>query len=95
VGTYAIGSQVLYYALLGIAAYGLSFGLSHGKKSVIALGLCTRNVGAALAPLFAVAGTDRRAVVMCILATYICIATGIGGARLLARLAPDGESVKA
>src|SRR5512137_3042376 len=29
VGTYAIGSQVLYYAVLGVAAYLLGFGLSY------------------------------------------------------------------
>jgi BASS family bile acid:Na+ symporter len=93
-GTYAIGVQVLYYALLGAGAYGLAFGLPHGQKSVLALGLCTRNIGAALAPLFAVAGTDRRAIVMCIVATFLCIVTGMCGALLLARRAPPGEPAR-
>jgi BASS family bile acid:Na+ symporter len=52
VGTYAIGSQFLYYGLLAAGAYGLGFGLPHAQKSVLALGVCTRNIGAALAPLF-------------------------------------------
>lgn len=95
VGTYAIGSQILYYGLLGAAAYGLGFGLPHGQKSVLALGVCTRNIGAALAPLFAVAGTDKRAIVMCVLATFICLFVGIGGARLLARIAHVDEPAKA
>jgi BASS family bile acid:Na+ symporter len=88
VGTYAIGIQLVYYAGLAAASYGLSFGLSHGQKSVLALGLCTRNIGAALAPLLAVSGTDRRAIVTCALATFICLIGGFGVASILARFAP-------
>jgi BASS family bile acid:Na+ symporter len=88
VGTYAIGSQLLYYAVLAAASYGLSFGLPHGQKSVLALGLYTRNIGAAIAPLLAVSGTDRRAIVMCTLATFICLIGGFGAASILARFAP-------
>jgi BASS family bile acid:Na+ symporter len=95
VGTYAIGSQFLYYGLLAAGAYGLGFGLPHAQKSVLALGVCTRNIGAALAPLFAVAGTDKRAIVMCVLATFIAIITGFAGARVLARFAPAGEPATA
>jgi bile acid:Na+ symporter, BASS family len=94
IGTYAIGTQFLYYAVVGAASYGLSFGLSHGQKSAIALGLCTRNVGAALAPLLAVAGTDQRAIVMCFLAAVITIVTGFGGAHVLARFAPATEAAR-
>ena len=92
VGTYAIGTQLLYYGILAVGAYSLSFGLTHGQKSVIALGVCTRNIGAAIAPLFAVAGTDKRAITMCILATFIAIIFGMGVSRVLARLAPADVS---
>jgi len=95
VGTYAIGTQFLFYAVVAVASYGLGFGLSHGQKSVLALGLCTRNTGAALAPLFAVAGTDQRAIVMCALAAVITVITGFGGAAVLARFAPAGEVASA
>jgi len=95
VGTYAIGTQLLYYAVLAAASYGLSFGLPHGQKSVLALGLYTRNIGAAIAPLLAVSGTDRRAIVMCTLATFICLIGGFGAAAVLARFAPAGTSAAA
>ncbi len=49
VGTYAIGSQILYYAVLGFASYLLGFGLSFEQKAPMVLGICTRNVGPALA----------------------------------------------
>ncbi len=51
VGTYAIGTQVLYYGLLGGASYLLGFGLSYEQKAPMTLGICTRNVGPALATL--------------------------------------------
>lgn len=85
VGTYAIGAQILYYCLLGAAAYGLGFGLSREKKSTLVLGLCTRNVGAAIAPLLSVSGSDQRATVMCIIAVFITLAVGFGAASLLGR----------
>ena len=42
VGTYAIGSQLLCYALLGFAAYLLGSGLSYEQKAPMVLGICTR-----------------------------------------------------
>jgi bile acid:Na+ symporter, BASS family len=85
VGSYAIGAQVLYYCLLGATAYGLGFGLSHEKKSALVLGLCTRNVGAAIAPLLSAPDADPRATVMCVLAVFITLAVGFGMAYLLGR----------
>jgi BASS family bile acid:Na+ symporter len=90
VGSYAIGAQILYYGLLAAAAYGLGFGLSHEKRSTLVLGLCTRNVGAAIAPLLSVAGADRRATVMCVMAVFITLAVGFGVAFLLGRWNPAG-----
>jgi BASS family bile acid:Na+ symporter len=88
VGSYAIGAQLLYYCLLAVGAYALAFGLSHEKRSTLVLGLCTRNVGAAMAPLLSVPGSDRRAMVMCILAVFITLVVGFGVAYLLGRLNP-------
>ena len=88
VGSYAIGAQILYYCLLAAAAYGLAFGLTHEKKSALVLGLCTRNVGAAVAPLMSVSSSDQRAVVMCVLAVFITLVVGFGVANLLGRWNP-------
>jgi len=95
VGNYAIGGQVLYYCLLAVAAYGLGFGLSHEKRSALVLGLCTRNVGAAVAPLMSISGSDQRATVMCILAVFITLAVGSAAAKLLGRLNPAGKPAHA
>ena len=67
-GHFAISAQVLFMALTTTATYALSRGLSQSRRSVLGLGVCTRNVGAALAPLFSAAAIDPRAVVMVVLA---------------------------
>ena len=92
VGSYAIGAQILYYCLLAAAGYSLGFGLSHEKRSALVLGLCTRNVGAAVAPLLSVSSADRRATVMCVMAVFITLLVGLGVARLLGRRNPAGKS---
>jgi BASS family bile acid:Na+ symporter len=97
VGTYAIGTQILYYALLGVAAYLLGFGLSYEQKAPMTLGICTRNVGPAIAPLFAVAGAPQGAITMCILAIFLgAILSGFAAAAILKRFcAPAGGPVAA
>ena len=64
IGTYAIGVQILFFSVAAVGPYLLGFGLPQGQKIVLSLGMCTRNVGAALAPLFAVPDMDQRAIVM-------------------------------
>jgi BASS family bile acid:Na+ symporter len=93
VGTYAIFAQLLYYCLLAVAAYGLGFGLAHEKQSALVLGLCTRNIGAAMAPLLSAPGFDPRATVMCIMAVFITLGVGFAVAYLLGRFKPASEPV--
>jgi BASS family bile acid:Na+ symporter len=92
VGAYAIATQLLYYALLGFAAYLLGFGLSYDQKAPMTLGICTRNVGPALATLMGVAGAPQGATTMCIMAVFLgAILSGFAAAALLKRFcAPAG-----
>ena len=48
-------------------SYWLGFGLPTDRKIVLSAGMATRNLGAALAPLFAVPDFDQRATVMVVL----------------------------
>jgi bile acid:Na+ symporter, BASS family len=64
IGSYAIGVQILFFSAAAVGPYLLSFALPQGQKIVLSLGMCTRNIGAALAPLFAVPDVDQRAIVM-------------------------------
>jgi BASS family bile acid:Na+ symporter len=97
IGTYAIGTQMLYYALLGSASYLLGFGLSYDQKAPMVLGTCTRNVGPALATLMGVADAPQGAITMCILAIFLgAILSGFVAAAILRRFgAPAGEPAAA
>ena len=64
IGTYAIGTQVIFFTVITAASYALGFGMPRGQKSVLSLGICTRNCGSALAPLFVAQGVDQSAIVM-------------------------------
>ena len=90
VGTYAIGAQILFFSVATAASYGLSFGLPQPQKSVLALGMSTRNLGAAFAPLFAIADVDQRAIVMVALGVPMQTIFSLLAARWFARRAPKG-----
>jgi BASS family bile acid:Na+ symporter len=64
VGTYAILAHVIFFTVITAASYALGFGMPPRQKSVVSLGICTRNNGAAMAPLFVVQGADPNAIVM-------------------------------
>lgn len=66
-GQFAIVAQMLFFAAITIVGYVGGYGLTRERRSVLSLGMCTRNVGAALAPLMSSAATDERVIVMVIL----------------------------
>lgn len=95
IGTYAIAAQILYCALVTVGSYTLGFGLVRSERSVLALGVGTRNIGAAIAPLFAAGNTDRRAIAMCALAVPITVISSLVAAKYFARLAEAGDLPRA
>ena len=91
-GAYAIVTQLLLYALLGFIGYLLGFGLSYEQKVPMTLGICTRNVGPALATLMGVAGSPQGASTMCILAIFLgAILSGFAGAAVLKRFCAPAD----
>ena len=87
VGSFATLAQMIFYAVVTGAAYALAFGLPQDQKSVLALGVCTRNLGAAFAPLFAVSGADERAIVMVALGVPLQTLAAVVAAKVFARRA--------
>jgi BASS family bile acid:Na+ symporter len=67
-GSFFLAAQLAFFIIVSIATYIFSFGLKREEKVVLTLGMITRNLGAALAPLYAVAAIDERAIVMVVLA---------------------------
>jgi BASS family bile acid:Na+ symporter len=94
VGTYAIGTQVIFFTVITAASYVFGFGMPRGHKSVLSLGICTRNCGAALAPLFVVPDVDKSAIVMVSLGIPMMFAFAAIAARVFASLAGEPASKK-
>ena len=86
-GSYATLAQVIFYCAVTAGSYMLAFGLPQNRRSVLALGVCTRNLGAAFAPLFAVAGIDERAIVMVALGVPLQTIAAVVAARVFGRRA--------
>jgi BASS family bile acid:Na+ symporter len=72
-GSLAVASQVILFFVLMAFPYWFGFGMRHAQKIVLSIGLSTRNLGAAIAPLFSVAGIDQRAFVMVVLALPVMV----------------------
>lgn len=66
-GSLAVVSQVLFFLPVTAVSHWTGFGLPNDRRIVLSAGLATRNLGAALAPLFALPEVDQRAIVMVVL----------------------------
>ena len=83
VGSYAIATQIVFVAAVTLIAYVAAAGLPPAAKTVMTIGMCSRNLGAALAPL-AMIESDPRAIVMIAIAAPITVAGSLATARWLA-----------
>jgi BASS family bile acid:Na+ symporter len=86
-GSHAIGAQLLFFGAATFGPYLVGFGLPRAQKIVMSLGMATRNLGAALAPLFAIPGVDQRAIVMVALGVLMQAAFSFGAATYYRRAA--------
>jgi len=71
-GSYAIAAQLIYAVGLVLGSHALGAGMPACRRSVLSLGACSRNLGAALA-LLLVTPADPRAMVMVALAVPITL----------------------
>ena len=71
VGSLALLSHILFYVILTAAAYASAFGMPQGQKSVLSIGICSRNSGPAFATALSIPDLDGRALVMCGLAILV------------------------
>jgi bile acid:Na+ symporter, BASS family len=92
-GSHAIGAQLVFFALATVAPYLLSFGLPRAQRAVVSLGMATRNLGAAFAPLFAVKDVDQRAIVMVALGVIMQAAFSFGAATIYGRRDENSKAV--
>jgi BASS family bile acid:Na+ symporter len=86
-GELALGSMTLFMVGMGLITYRFGFGLKQNQRSVMALGMGTRNVAAVLAAALAIPNADSRIVVMVIMWTLWSVVLAAIGARIFAKQA--------
>jgi bile acid:Na+ symporter, BASS family len=84
IGTWAILAQALFYTLTIVGSYGLAMRIPPRRKSVLTLGLSTRNCGAALAPLLVTPDAAPEATVMVTLGIPMMVLFSAIAARMFA-----------
>jgi BASS family bile acid:Na+ symporter len=87
-GSYAIGAQLLFFAAASIGPYVFGPGLDRDERVVLSLGMTTRNLGAAFAPLFSIHPGIEQAVVTVALGVLMQAAFSFAAATLYARGGP-------
>jgi bile acid:Na+ symporter, BASS family len=86
-GELAFLSLNLFMIGMGVISYVFGFGMKQNQRSVMALGMGTRNIAAVLAAALAIPNGDPRIVVMTIMWTLWSVVLAAAGAKIFARLA--------
>jgi predicted Na+-dependent transporter len=81
--------MTLFMVGMGLITYRLGFGMKQSQRSVMALGMGTRNVAAVLAAALAIPNADPRIVVMTVMWTLWSVVLAAMGAKIFARQAGD------
>lgn len=85
VGSHALLAQVLFVPALSLAGHVLAAGMPDGERAALALGMCTRNIGAAAAVVGA--DGDQRIMVMLVISTLVTVVFSIAVASWYGRRA--------
>jgi BASS family bile acid:Na+ symporter len=91
IGSYAIGTLILFVGVVTLATDRLGFGLKQRQRSVLTIGMCTRNLGAAIAPLMTIQA-DSRSVVMVSLGIPVTLIFSFLAARWYASHPPQEKN---
>ncbi len=83
-GELALGSMTLFMVGMALITYRFGFGLKQNQRSVMALGMGTRNIAAVLAAALAIPNADSRIVVMVIMWTLWSVVLAAIGAKIFA-----------
>ncbi len=84
-GSLALLSMTLFMVGMGLITYRFGFGMKQTQRSVMALGMGTRNIAAVLAAALAIPNADPRIVTMVIMWTLWSVVLAAIAARLFAR----------
>jgi BASS family bile acid:Na+ symporter len=88
-GELALGSMTLFMVGMALITYRFGFGMRQNQRSVMALGMGTRNVAAVLAAALAIPHADPRIVVMVIMWTLWSVVLAAIAAKIFAKQAGE------
>jgi BASS family bile acid:Na+ symporter len=86
-GEHALLAMTLFMVGMALVTYLVGFGMRQNQRSVMALGMGTRNVAAVLAAALAIPNADPGIVVMTVMWTLWSVVLAAIGARIFARQA--------
>lgn len=72
-GSLSILSLLIFFTVIMLGTYFLAFGLNYKQKIVLSIGNSTRNLGAAIAPLFAATAIAPEAIIIIVLSLPVMI----------------------
>jgi bile acid:Na+ symporter, BASS family len=90
-GSFALLSMTVFMVGMGLITYQFGFGMRQNQRSVMALGMGTRNVAAVLAAALAIPNADPRILVMTIMWTLWSVVLAAIGAKIFAKEASQAE----
>jgi len=86
-GSLALLSMTVFMVGMGLMTYRFGFGMTQSQRSVMALGMGTRNIAAVLAAALAIPNADPRIVTMVIMRTLWSVVLAAIGAAIVAKQA--------
>jgi len=86
-GSYALLSMTLFMVGMGLVTYRFGFGMKQQERSVMALGMGTRNIAAVFAGALAIPDADPRILVMVIMWTLWSVVLAFAAAPIFAKQA--------
>ena len=90
-GSFALLSMTLFMLIMAWITYRFGFGLKQNQRSVMALGMGSRNIAAVLAAALAIPNADPRMVTMVIMWTLWSVVLAVIGAKIFAKHAIKAE----
>ncbi len=86
-GEFALLSMTLFMVGMAVITYYFGFGMKQNQRSVMALGMGTRNIAAVLAAALAIPNADPRIVTMVVMWTLWSVVLAAIGARIFSKQA--------
>jgi len=86
-GQFALMAMTVFMVGMALVTYLIGFGMRQNQRSVLALGMGTRNVAAVLAAALAIPDADPRILVMTVMWTLWSVVLAAIGARIFAQQA--------